>query len=202
MEADERSILKRIFGFSIVVIGTGVSFALFYCRLYDGGRCTDPDFQLIFGVVIGVITTGGFFYFIERYQQKLADQIKAQKQQLEEQKQQLEEQNQHLKQNNKQLEEIFKTYAARTALISLKVIFTEGDERAPRNDETREKYLKILKKEYLDKYPDHKEKVKQAYDIASLHKVNSHTNNGCNDCKEIVDLINHILKFEVTQPFT
>lgn len=196
---DNSKVVRNMIIISAVIICTSIAATIIY---HLPGFSSDPDFELIYGVIFGVVTTGFFFYFIERHQQRSDEKLADQKEQLEKQNKQLEEQKQQLEQNNKHLQEIFKTYAARTALISLKVIFSKGDERAPRNDETREKYLAILKREYLDKYPDHKESIKQIYDIALLHQVQSHGHETCNQCKEIVEKIEKILKNEVTHPFS
>jgi len=204
VEDKKKELYLRIIGISAAIIIASILLTEYLCHYSDSGVCIIiPDFELLVGITFGVITTAVFFVFIELHQQKLQKDLEAAKEQLESQNKQLESQNKQLEINNKKLEDIFKTYAARTALISLKVIFGGGDERAPANDETREKYLSILKNEYIDKYSDSKDSVKNVYDLAKKHELKSnHNHKDCNECKELTDIIAKIIREEVVHPFT
>ena len=106
-----------------------------------------------------------------------------------------------LEETNTKLEEIFKAYAARTALFNLKAIFEGGDKRVAANDEQREKFLNMLKKEYIDKYSDSKESVKKVYNLVYGHELKlNHNHKGCEDCKKLIENINSSLE-EVKHPF-
>lgn len=77
------------------------------------------------------------------------------------------------------LNEISATYIIRTAVISLKVIFSGGDERTPSNEEAKIKYVELLrhnKTKFIKHNPDSEKLVNKIYDYAVTHKVDLSVN--------------------------
>jgi hypothetical protein len=152
--------------FSVIIVITVVLLAA-PCWLAGtrSGVCqASPDWSLLIGAMVGVLTTMGFFILIEQTQQKIEG-------------------------NLSYLAEIYaKAYVVRTCLLNLNDIF-KGERKGGHLDvlpteANRLTYLGKLNEKYLQSFPNPDQKVVEIYDLAYHHRPidSSHSYKSCADC--------------------
>jgi hypothetical protein len=116
-----------------------------------------PNLSLLAGAAIGVLTTMGFFYFVDQTQRKIEGNVD---------------------EFRKILEKYARAYIVRTCLLNLSDIF-KGAQKRPGlehlyvepTEENRQKFLGKLDRLYVDKFPNPDPLVRQIYQVAKDHPV-------------------------------
>jgi len=151
----------------LVIIVTTVVLLVSQCWLAatGSGLCqATPDWSLVIGAIVGVLTTMGFFILIEQTQQKIEG-------------------------NLSYLAEIYaKAYVVRTCLLNLSDIF-KGERKGGHLDvlpteANRQTYLGKLNEKYIQSFPNPDQKVLEIYDLSRHHHPidSGHNYKTCSDC--------------------
>ena len=161
MQDSDKKLFVRIILISIALIFTSVILLLFFC-ISDSEICNAPDFQLIFGVIIGVVTTAAFFVFIERHQNRLDSKIN---------------------------DFLAGTYAVRTDMFNLFDVFGGKAHKIQPNEESRRKFVSQLEQHIKDFGLENDKIVFPIWKKAKDHenKIGNtlHNTKNCTVCKDM-----------------
>jgi hypothetical protein len=192
---DPRNIKVLTVGVALFVIVIALTWAILISSctpiiLLNPDVCEiSPNWSLVAGAAIGVLTTMGFFYFVDQTQRRIEGNVE---------------------EFQKILEKYARAYIVRTCLLNLSDIFKGTRKKlglehlyVEPTEENRQKFLGKLDRLYLDKFPNPDPIVRQIYQSAKDHPVIQKENEEafdfttCEYCKssKLVSLIQGWLKY-------
>jgi hypothetical protein len=158
----EKKLYRRVSLLSAGLIFGSVPLILAFCDYSNLEICNKPDFEIIVGTVIGVITTALFFLLIERHQQKLENKV----------------------------DNLLKgTYSIRTDMYNLLDVFAGKAHKIQPTEKNRMIFVKQLEEHIKAFELENDKDVLPIWEKAHKHvgKISdmTHDRNSCQTCKEI-----------------